>query len=66
MWAMEMKCLKKFSVSHNVLRKISIIRKLTIPHLDQLQLDHNKFHGEDKLGETQFYPKTMIWISYDD
>lgn len=66
MWAMEMKTLKKFSVSHNLVRRICILRKITFPHLDQLQLDHNKFHEEDKLGETSFNPKTMIWISYDD
>ena len=57
--------IRKLSFSHNRIRRISVVRKITVPNLDQLQLDHNHFHGEDLIYQTVFVKDIMIWLSYD-
>ena len=45
---------------------MKVIRKITCPLLNQLQLDHNYFKEEDGLAEGSYLPSIQIWVYFSE
>ena len=59
---MNMPHLVKLSFSYNRLVSMRVIRKITCPLLNQIQLDNNYHQQEDGLAEGQYLPNISFWL----
>ena len=64
LWGMKMPKLLKLSFSYNQLISMKIIRKLTLPLLIQLQLDHNYLLLEDGFSQGKYHTQIKAWIYF--
>ena len=66
LWGMEMPNMVKLSFSYNRLISMKVMRKLALPLLDQLQLDHNYLLQEDGFAEGRYLAHIKIWIYFGE